>query len=115
MAIEYREHIDADGVHREWTNENGVVQRELMEPSDAFYASNVPTWEQFGIRTTRNAYLAATDWCVLPDSPLTSDEQSEVTQYRQALRDFPENYTDVFEALAALDNLKPENTLSFLK
>ena len=115
MAIEYREYINADGVHREWTNENGVVQRELMEPSDAFYASNVPTWEQFGVRSTRNAYLTATDWCLLPDSPLTSDQQSEATQYRQMLRDLPENYTDVFEITAALDNLKPENTLSFLK
>ena len=115
MAIEYREHIDAEGKHREWTNEFGIVQRELMEPSEEYLNQPPPTWEQFGIRTRRNEYLVATDWCLLPDSPLTSDQQSEVTQYRQALRDFPENYTDVFEALAALDNLKPENTLSFLK
>ena len=86
-----------------------------MEPSEEWLNQPSPTWEQFGIRAQRNTYLAATDWCLLPDSPLTSDEQSEVTQYRQTLRDFPENYTDVFEALAALDNLKPENTLSFLK
>ena len=115
MAIEYREHIDANGVYREWTNENGVVQRELMEPSAAFEKNRRPTWEQFGIRSMRNAFLTATDWCILPDSPLTSDQQSEATQYRQMLRDFPENYTDVFEAKDALLNLIPENTLSFLK
>ena len=115
MAIEYREHIDADGVHREWTNEYGIVQRELMEPSEEWLNQPLPTWEQFEIRADRNRYLAATDWTLLPDSPLTSDQQSEATQYRQMLRDFPENYTDVFEAKDAINNLRPENTLSFLK
>ena len=115
MAIEYREHIDAEGVHREWTNEYGIVQRELMEPSEEYLDQPPPTWEQFGIRGQRNTHLAATDWCVLPDSPLTSDEQSEVTQYRQTLRDFPKNYTDVYEAKEGINNLRPENTLSFLK
>ena len=115
MAIEYREHIDADGVHREWTNEYGVVQRELMEPSAKYLAQDPPTWEQLGIRDLRNAYLAATDWTVIPDSPLTSDQQSEATQYRQQLRDLPKNYTDVYEIQKVLDDLRPENTLSFLK
>ena len=115
MAIEYREYVNEDGKYREFTNEHGVVQRELIEASDAFHARNRPTWEQFGIRERRNGYLDATDWTLLPDSPLTSDQQSEATQYRQMLRDFPENYTDVFEAKDAINNLRPENTLSFLK
>ena len=54
MAIEYREHIDADGVHREWTNEYGIVQRELMEPSEEWLSQPPPTWEQFEIRADRN-------------------------------------------------------------
>ena len=115
MAIEYREYVNVDGVHREWTGANGVVHRELMTQSTEFIESHQLTWERLGLREQRNAYLTATDWCVLPDSPLTSDERSEVTQYRQTLRDFPENYIDVFEAKEAINNLRPENTLSFLK
>ena len=115
MAIKYREHIDADGVHREWADANGVVHRELMTQSAEFIESHQFTWERLGLREQRNAYLTATDWTLLPDSPLTSDQQSEATQYRQMLRDFPENYTDVFEAKDAINNLRPENTLSFLK
>ena len=42
------------------------------------------------IRARRDRLLAATDWAVLPDSPLDAQLLEEVKTYRQALRDVPE-------------------------
>jgi hypothetical protein len=48
-------------------------------------ANNKQKWEQ--IRLWRNAELSQTDWTQLPDSPVDKDAWAE---YRQALRDLPE-------------------------
>lgn len=48
-------------------------------PTDAELAS--------AIRAERNAKIAASDWAVLPDVPLTDAEQAAWRVYRQALRD----------------------------
>ena len=42
------------------------------------------------IRARRDRLLAATDWAVLPDSPLDAQLLEEVKTYRQALRDVPQ-------------------------
>jgi len=47
------------------------------------------------IRLHRSTKLAASDWSVLPDSPLTDSKKTEWTTYRQALRDVPTNNSDV--------------------
>jgi hypothetical protein len=44
-------------------------------------------WPQ--IRKHRDQLLAASDWAVLPDSPLTDAQRTEAITYRQALRDLP--------------------------
>ena len=41
------------------------------------------------VRTQRNAALAASDWAVLPDSPLEENRKTAIAAYRQDLRDFP--------------------------
>lgn len=41
------------------------------------------------VRTQRDAALAASDWAVLPDSPLEEERKLVITLYRQTLRDFP--------------------------
>lgn len=38
------------------------------------------------LRSNRDKLLAATDWCLMPDSPLTNFEQLAVKVYREALR-----------------------------
>jgi hypothetical protein len=48
-------------------------------------ATNDQKWEQ--IRLWRNSQLNQTDWTQLPDSPVDKDEWAE---YRQALRDLPQ-------------------------
>ena len=42
------------------------------------------------IRARRDKLLAATDWAVLPDSPLDGTSQTALKAYRQALRDVPQ-------------------------
>lgn len=51
-----------------------------------------PTQEEKeqAIRNERNLRLAYTDWTQLPDAPLTAEQKSAYAEYRQALRDIPE-------------------------
>ena len=42
------------------------------------------------IRARRDRLLAATEWAVLPDSPLDAQSLEAVKTYRQALRDVPQ-------------------------
>lgn len=44
------------------------------------------------IRSNRNALLAQTDWCVLPDAPFTPEQIEVIKTYRQNLRDLTKNY-----------------------
>lgn len=52
------------------------------------------TW--IDVRDERDAFLWASDIWMLADryAQLTAGEQTELTDYRQALRDLPENYYD---------------------
>lgn len=51
-----------------------------------------PTQEEKeqAIRNERNLRLAYTDWTQLPDAPLTAEQKVAYAEYRQALRDVPE-------------------------
>ena len=40
-------------------------------------------------KSKRNAMLFETDWALASDSPLTNEQKTEATTYRQALRDLP--------------------------
>ena len=41
------------------------------------------------VRAQRDAELSATDWAILPDSALSTDDKTIYTNYRTALRDVP--------------------------
>ena len=114
MAIKYREHIDADGVHREWTNDHGVVQRELKTPSAEFIEAHQPSWERSGVREERNSYLSSTDYLLLEDVGLSAEQKEQVIEYRQKLRDLPQDYPELDDAKEALQTLKPQDELSWL-
>lgn len=51
-----------------------------------------PTEEQqkMQIRAQRNLLLTQCDWTQLPDAPLTTEQKQAWAEYRQALRDIPE-------------------------
>jgi len=55
-------------------------------------------WMNEFVRIFRNARLVACDWTQLPDAPLTAEQKTAWTAYRQALRDLPNN-----------ESLMPEN------
>ena len=43
-----------------------------------------------GVRFRRDNALRLSDWALASDSPLTDEQKTEATTYRQALRDLPE-------------------------
>lgn len=45
------------------------------------------------LRWERDRILASCDWTQMPDSPLTSEQKTNWSTYRQALRDFPATIT----------------------
>lgn len=47
--------------------------------------------ELYRIRARRDELLTATDWTVLPDSPLSESDVHEWKVYRQTLRDIPQD------------------------
>lgn len=47
----------------------------------------------------RNSLLAASDWTQLPDSPLSDEEKTAWSEYRQQLRDMPSSFTTVDEVV----------------
>ena len=57
------------------------------------------------LRSTRNQLLRATDWTQLPDCPI--EDKSIFTDYRQALRNFPQQ--EGFPLTAVMPSL-PENS-----
>lgn len=46
--------------------------------------------QEMQVRAQRNSLLTLCDWTQLPDAPLTDGEKQEWAEYRQALRDVPE-------------------------
>jgi len=55
-------------------------------------------WET--IRSERDNSLYASDWRVMPDSPLTDEKKAEWVTYRQALRDVPDSQKSVTDHAA---------------
>ena len=51
-------------------------------------------WQWTALRTERNARLAASDWTQLQDTHLSAEKKSAWADYRQALRDLPDEVTD---------------------
>ena len=49
------------------------------------------------VRLRRDAMLSQTDWTQMPDSPLSDEMKNRYKQYRQALRDLPQNYGTINE------------------
>ncbi|KIF50963.1 tail fiber assembly protein [Vibrio owensii] len=45
------------------------------------------------VRQKRDELIAKTDWTQVPDVPLTESKKTEFANYRQSLRDIPQNYS----------------------
>lgn len=75
----------------QWCNSNNAM---IIDRGDYYEAVPVPepTNEELAIivRSTRDAKLSETDYLVVPDYPISTEDLEAVKVYRQALRDIPE-------------------------
>ena len=87
------------------------VHRALTESECAEFKDDIESWEAkevdralHNLRTQRTAKLAETDYLALSDQTMSA----EMTAYRQALRDLPNNYetTDSGALRQDLSNLR---------
>ena len=81
----------------QWCNENGCYIEEIESKEDGtrwFQIKEipVPTDEELAqqIRAKRNSLLSQTDYLMMPDYPISDDKRKLIEEYRQALRDIPE-------------------------
>jgi len=98
--IEYKdgspnERIEELGIYQQaiidLNNEKQRIEDDEIEIAKTKEAAR-DYWEE--LRILRNQRLAESDWTQLPDSPLTEDQKFSWKEYRQSLRDLPENITD---------------------
>jgi len=49
------------------------------------------------IRNKRDRLLKETDYLIMPDYPITTENKQLIEQYRSELRNIPQKYTDPFQ------------------
>lgn len=79
-----------------WTYD--YVTKLFSPPSEDAHDLNSLQYQErrwMDIRTQRDILLQASDWTMLPDSPLSYKEKSEWRKYRQELRDLPQKNAKV--------------------
>lgn len=79
------------------TGYNGPFNSHYSEQEIAFFVNEINRIKLENMRAKRNQLLAETDYKLLDDiwSNLTSKQQHDLLQYRQALRDLPSTITDI--------------------
>lgn len=96
--------LSADGylpviVIEEPTAEKPIVKYREVNGQIEQYAESAPVstvpepteeQQEMQVRAARNSLLDLCDWTQLPDAPLTEEQKQEWAEYRQALRDVPE-------------------------
>lgn len=75
-----------------WCVPEGCVAVPVSQlPEGWRYAPQIADMDQ--IRNERNEKLRDTDWTQLLDNPLSSEQRTLWANYRQALRDLPNDYS----------------------
>ena len=77
----------AGPIFTDTTDEDGNVT--TAADNEAAYRTNIDNQVAARMRVERDKKLAACDWTVLTDSPLTTAKKTEWKAYRTALRDIP--------------------------
>jgi hypothetical protein len=73
-----------------WTDEN--VKQPTQSELDAAWPAVRDAGKWDSIRDERDRLLGASDWTQVADAPLTADEKTAWADYRQALRDVPQDF-----------------------
>lgn len=72
------------------------TEEKILEKFDYFWGiGNEQKWKE--VRNKRDKLLKETDWCILPDAPLTEQQKQQIQVYRENLRNVPQDYTNPFE------------------
>jgi len=71
---------------------NGVAQQKPQADLDAIATERATVH----MKMQRDMLLNASDFTQVPDAPFTSEQKQEWRVYRQALRDLPDNISDIF-------------------
>ena len=96
--------LEADGylpvvVIEEATAEKPIVKYREVNGQIEQYAEAAPVpavpeptaeQQEMQVRAQRNSLLSLSDWTQLADAPLTTEQKQAWAEYRQALRDVPE-------------------------
>ena len=90
VHVKVPEGLDPQCIMAQKDPETGEIT--LVEDPDKVAQKTQAAWSQ--LRTERNARLAASDYTQLQDAHLSAEKKSAWADYRQALRDLPENATD---------------------
>lgn len=89
--VESEDAITAYSELASWCNKNNAM---IVDQGDYYEAVPVPepTEQKLAsmVRSQRDAKLSATDYLVIPDYPISPEDLEAVKEYRQALRDIPE-------------------------
>lgn len=73
----------------QWVKGDDLVYREKVVSSVVDEAAKTET-QAAEVRAERDHKLTVTDWMQLADCPLTTEQKNAWTEYRQALRDIPQ-------------------------
>lgn len=102
---DHRQHMDEHGQKEggtpywlpgdTWRSEPRYTDELGSLPAEAILTKPekpAPTIEELAVsvRTERNKRIAATDYLVMPDYPISQEKLEEIKAYRQALRDLPQ-------------------------
>jgi hypothetical protein len=90
-----------------WENSKWIVKKKISEKPDAETVlkfveddSEIYLRDDWGfIRKTRDSILRYTDWTMIDDAPLTSEEKEKWKIFRQKLRDLPQKFEGKDEPL----------------
>ena len=77
--------VDEEVYPEEWAVDLGTLSltRRVKGPAE------IDAENMAAVRTARDTKLAACDWRLMPDAPLSEAQRSAWVAYRQALRDLP--------------------------
>lgn len=69
---------------------NGQIEQYAEAAPVPAVPEQTPEQQEMQVRAQRNSLLTFCDWTQLADAPLTTEQKQEWAEYRQALRDIPE-------------------------
>jgi len=84
--------LNANDPEQLWWSEDNADPAPDVATLDAAWPSVRDDLAWKAVRAERDRLLTACDWTQVADAPLTADEKTAWADYRQALRDVPQDF-----------------------